>query len=80
MNAEREVHEDDLSPEQLDEMYGHHANEVGVRRESFRDEDRRLGRVPVRDDEELDTALIDLQFGNAAQCKEFERRLQEAER
>lgn len=60
---------------------------------SFREDDRRHGRVSVSDDEELDTALIDLQYGdlvagdgigriqgNPAARQEFERRLHEAER
>ena len=83
--------DDDLTPEQLDEIYGKHANEVGVKRESLAAQHRRFGRTAVRDDE-LDTDLIDLQYGdmvagdgignvqgNPAARQEFDRRLREAE-
>jgi hypothetical protein len=55
MNARREVHEDDdLSPQQLDEIYGDQA-------ESAVDWERMHEGEPVADDEQLDTDLIDKQ-------------------
>jgi len=47
---------------------------------SFREDDRRRGRTPVAEDEQLDTDLIDLQYGNQAARQEYERGLREAER
>jgi hypothetical protein len=94
MNARREVHAvvDDLTAEQLEEIYGDQAAEVGVKAESLAAADRRLGRVPVVDGEVLDTALVDMQYGdvvagddigqvqgNTAARAEFERQLREAE-
>jgi len=46
---------------------------------SLTEDDRRHGRIAVRDDEQLDTALIDMQFRDAAARAEFERLLREAE-
>jgi len=86
------VVDDDLTPEQLEAIYGAQASEVGLKGESLAAQDRRLGRRPVTDDEHLDLALIDLQFGDLvagdgigrvqgdkAARTEFERRLREAE-
>lgn len=83
---------DDLTPEQLDEIYGSQPLEVGVKGESLTAQDRRFGRQPVTNDERLDAQLIDLQYGDLiavdgigrvqgdeAARAEFERRLREVE-
>jgi hypothetical protein len=58
MNARREVHEDDLTAEQLDEVYGDQA-EGAVEQERHEDGE------PVADDEQLDTDLIDKQLADS---------------
>ncbi len=83
---------DDLTPEQLDEMYSRELSVVGIKGESLAARDRRFGRGPVSDDEQLDADLIDMQFGDLiagdrigrvqgdkAARAEFERRLREAQ-
>jgi hypothetical protein len=79
----------------FDPSFANAVQSIGEVRAATRvaEDDRRLGRVSVREDEELDTDLIDMQFGdltasdgigkvqgNPAARAEFERRLKEAER
>jgi hypothetical protein len=59
MNAEREVHEDDLTAEPLEEIYGNQA-------EGDVEQERQDGE-PVADDERLDTDLIDRQLADRAE-------------
>jgi len=57
MNAERDVHADDLTPQQLEEIYVDQT-ETAVEQEDGE---------PVADDEQLDTDLIDKQFADPAE-------------
>ena len=63
MNAERQVHaeDDDLTPAQLAKIYGEQDSEDG---EGLAAQDRRFGRAPVDEDEQLDTKLIDKQHAD----------------
>jgi hypothetical protein len=95
MKSGRQVHEgeDDLTPEQLEEIYGALASEVGVKGMSHAaQDDRQHRRLPVADGERLDTELIDMQHGDfvasvgigrlggdKAARAEFLRRLRQAE-
>src|SRR5689334_22659587 len=65
MTSSRQViADDDLTAAQLDELYGAQPSEVGVKGENLQAQDRRLGRVAVRENEQLDTNLIKSQFGD----------------
>jgi hypothetical protein len=54
----------DLTPQQLEEIYGDQTSAEG---EDLAAQDRRLKRVPVADDEKLDTDLIDKQYADLAE-------------
>jgi hypothetical protein len=56
--------DDDLTAAQLDEYYADEPSEVGVKGENPGAQDRRMGRVAVRENEQLDVALVTSQFGD----------------
>lgn len=58
------IADDDLTATQLDELYANQPSEVGVKGENLRAQDRRLGRVAVRENEPLDVDLVKSQFGD----------------